>query len=345
MNLSKYLIYIPYRIVWNLRKLFSSSQEIHFLCGNIIDYICFKNIYTLMPEIRIIARNKKIKKKLREYNVKASLYPSFPDIIIMARHLARKYPEPKIVKIGMRHGAYHFKDFVSSKRYNAFDEYFVTSKREVELARQKGINNAVAVGYPKLDNAFNGKYNPKVLAKYKKKIELNAAKPTIIFTSTWDKSKMSAIEKWVNRLAELTDSYNILVSLHPWVSHKYKAIIKLTRNVTYISDKNVLPYLLISDLMIADMSSIIAEFCALDKPIVTFEIKKGKRLSSEIIEMLENISYRINTFSELKKAIRNGLDNPAELSTQRKKYNKIMFDRLDGKASQRVVTRIKKYKG
>lgn len=332
MNVSQYVIRYPYQIVWHLNKIFRKNTRVDFFCGNIVDYICFKNIHALMPEINIIAKNSKVKKQLLEYGINASVYPSFPDVIIMARHLARKYPEKRIIKIGMRHGAYHFKNFVNKDRYNAFDRFLVTSSKEVNDARQAGITSAVAVGFPKIDSAFNGK------EENIKTVELALEnKPTLIFSATWDENRYSAIDHWCHRLGELTNDYNVLVTVHPWTSQHKIDQIKRTEQVHYIDDKDILPYLMMADLMVGDTSSIIGEFCALDKPIITFDLPSAGRVTDETRHMLENISFRVKSFKALKDILPTALANPNKHKAQRDYYNKVMFDQLDGKASERAV--------
>ncbi len=341
MNWSRFFNYVPYRIAWNIKQLFRSKMQIDFLCGNIVDYICFQNIHELMPEVRVIARNKEIQKELQQYGVNAKRYPSFPDVIIMARHLARKYPDPKIKKIGMRHGAYHLKNFINKKKYNAFDQYFVTSKEEVKTAEKKGITSCRPIGFPKLDHAFHPGYYEDKIKQLKKNLSLDDNKKTIIFTATWDKKNYAAIDHWYHRLSEISDNYNVMVTVHPWTSAKKIEIIKDTKGINYINDKNIVPYLIIADLMVGDTSSILAEFCALDKPIITIKIPLSGRITKKTEQLLSAISYRVNNFEELLKKIPYALTHPNELQNNRKKYNEIMFDKLDGNASQRAVSAIK----
>jgi len=136
MNVSYYLLYWPYRITWSLLKLFRKENTIIFYCGNHSDYAVIKPILKYFPGAKVVVKKKKVQKELKEYGVVSSVYPSFPDVLVMPRHVARKFPEPRMKKIGLRHGAYHFKDFVSVDRYHVFDVYFVTSKQEAELAKK-----------------------------------------------------------------------------------------------------------------------------------------------------------------------------------------------------------------
>jgi CDP-glycerol glycerophosphotransferase (TagB/SpsB family) len=337
MNVSRYFLYIPYRIGWAICKSFRKEPLVVFYCGSYVDYVVFREVHKRIPATEIVAKNRTVRRELQRNGVRSTLYPSFPDIVIMARHVARKFPEPRMVKIGMRHGAYHFKEFVSADRYNAFDIYFVTSEREVELAHARGITTACVGGFPKLDPAFNGAISAEMLNTYREKLGIRDSRKTIIFTTTWDKSGSSAIERWIDRLPELLDDYHVLVTVHQWVSRVYKEKLKKTPGISYIEDKDILPYLMISDVLIGDSSSIIAEFCALDKPIITFRVPRGRRWSGEVEEMLNEMSIRIDPFDELRPALEAALGDPDALSSQRRYYSRMMFDDLDGKHAERIV--------
>ncbi len=343
MNISQFLIYLPYRVTWSILHLFRNKKVLQFYCGGHVDYVVMDSIIKHFPDAEIVAKNKKVKNELNSFGINCKVYPTFPDVLVMPRHTARKFPESRMKKIGLRHGAYHFKDFVKAARYHAFDVYLVTSKKEVELAKEKGIKNTIGIGFPKLDPAFDGSYNRKDIERICEKVGFNRIKPIILFTATWNKSGMSAIDIWVNRLNELSKDYQLLVTVHHWTEESYKKKIKQTPNIYFIEDKNVLPYLVLADIMIADMSSIIAEFCALDKPIITFRVPDGKRASQEIKDMLDKISMRVNNFNELKTALIECIRQPERLSKERKKYNKIMFDQLDGRAGERASEIINKF--
>ncbi len=326
-----------------IASLFRDQKQIDFFCGNIVDYICFRNIHQKMPEIRIVARNRKVKKDLADFGVESVLYPTFPDIILMARHLARKYPCKNIVKIGMRHGAYHFKDFVDIKKYNAFDKFCFTSPTEVLEAKERGITNGVFAGFPKLDLYFQNKELFQTKEDEKILNNLTDDKKVILFSATWDKKGYSSVDKWYDKLSSLTAKYQVLITLHPWVSKEKIEVIKNTENVIYLETKNVLPYLARADLMISDTSSIIAEFCALDKPIITFEVEATGRITENTISLLEAISYRVKEFKELESILEKALLEPNVHQENRKKYNEIMFGKLDGRAGDRVVKQVKEY--
>ena len=57
--------------------------------------------------------------------------------------------------------------------------------------------------------------------------------------------------------------------------------------------------------------------------------------------MLEQISIQVSSFEDMKTAIRLALSEPKKQSPARIKYNRIMFDELDGKAGIRAAEIIK----
>ncbi len=94
---------------------------------------------------------------------------------------------------------------------------------------------------------------------------------------------------------------------------------------------------MIADIFVGDYSSIIGEFCAFDKPIITFKVPESDRTIPDVIKMIKDISIQINSFDQLNKAIEHSLKFPNEKSDQRKMANKILFDNLDGKAGYRAA--------
>jgi hypothetical protein len=349
MNYSRYVIYVPYTVAWRVMRLFrrllGRPRTLVFYCGNVLDYIVMREVIGRFPRARVIAKRRRVRRVLRErYGVSdCGLYPAFPDVVVMARHVARKFPGKGIRRIGMRHGAYHFKDFVSARRYNAFHAYMVTSRREVELAEREGIRSAVAVGFPKLDPAFDGTITRDDLAALAERLGLDDRRPTVVMTATWERSRMSAVDRWIDRLDEIASSWNVLVTLHPWVRGECAERARRTPGVHYIEDRDVLPYLMLADVMVGDMSSILAEFCALDRPLVTFRVTEGTRLSPEVQRMLAEISLQVEDFDGMMGAMERSVQDPGELSPARRRWNRLMFDRLDGRAAGRAAAVIGEY--
>jgi hypothetical protein len=266
--------YIPlyYNPIWSLLKLFKLTSGVAFYCADPLDYEMFQPIKKhLNFPISYIAKNKKTREFFKSLNIPYKSLPSFPDVVIMARETAYKFPHRKIVKIGFNHGLYQFKEWTFTKWYNDFDVFFMSSENQVEIAKRRGVKTAVAIGYPKLDKAFDGTYNESALLKIKNDLNLDPDKKTVIFTSTWNTHGLSALNRWVDKVGTLSDKYNILLTAHTWTEQKYIEIMKNTPGVIYLDEIDITKYLMISDVFIGDYNSLIGEFCALEKQFLMLE--------------------------------------------------------------------------
>lgn len=343
MRIAFYLTYIPYIIIWYINSLINKKLPMVFYCHDLIDWYAFQPVYKYLPEVVIVSDKNHIINYLRDKSINVKRTPSFPGVVIMCRNYLYKFPCKKIKKIGVRNSPYQFKRLINHKKYNDFDLYLFTSKNDASEAMRHGITIGKAVGYPKLDPAFDGTYNDKYLSKIRHIINLDIDKTTVLFTTTWYKSDMSAVFFWCKKLGELVKFYNVLVSVHPWMDKKFIRKIKQVEGVIFLNHENIIPYIMISDLCISDTSSAIAECCALDKPIITFKVRQVTGTNMETEKIVENISYRINHFPQIIIAVEYCVNNKSELSKERQSANSIFFDKLDGDASMRAAREIKKF--
>jgi len=340
MVLTYYIVKIPYKIVWNFLNLIKKRTDIVFYCANDLDLEIFKNVQRHLNPIPIVAKNRKLQKKLLEEGIKARVMPVFPKGVIMCRQACYLFPESKIVKIGISHGAYHFKPFANVKGHNMFNQFHFTSSKEVEEAQAIGITSGIGVGFPKMDDAFNGTYSKEMLDRLRAELNLDENKKTVLFSATWDRSQMSAVHKWHNQLVNFTRKYNVLVTLHIWTSEKYKRVIKNTPGVKYIETQDIVPYVMISDICVGDTSSILSEMCALYKPIVTFKVPVVKRTVPEVREIIKSISFQIEKANELNEILEYAYQNAQQKRMEQEIANKRMFETLDGRAGERVANKI-----
>lgn len=343
MVLSYYLIKYPYRLAWHAANRLKKRTDVVLYCANALDYELFQPVQQHLQPLSVVANNTATANTLQAcYDINAHTFPVFPAGVVMLRQAAYKFPCEPVIKVGMRHGAYHFKPFANAYGYNLFTEFFMTSSTEVREAKQASINSGVPIGFPKLDPAFDGTYDDAFLENLRSECQLDADKPTVLFTATWDESGVAAIELWYDQLGQLTETYNILVTVHPWTSQALIDTIKNTAKVTFISATDAVPYIMLADICVGDSSSILAECCALDKPIVTFSVPKNKRTVPKIHDMLDKISWRIDRFAELAPALSYGLQHPNAHQTARFTANQMMFDELDGLAGKRAADRLVK---
>ena len=336
--------YIPYHMVWYLVKLFRPRNRCIIHIEDSFDYFLFGSIAKYLPPMDIVVNSRKIILHLKQFvlpNTKIFIYPfCFPDAVIMFRNAAWKYPVAKIVKIGLEHGAYNFKRFPKTYYYNLFDLYLMTSSADEQRLRARGATTVKAIGYPKSDALFKGLYTSEFLARSRNQLKLDNTKPTLLFSSTWDGSGMSAIHKWYDRIESIKDRYNLLVTLHPRMSQKYVDYFCQISGIRFIEDSDIYPYIIIADVCIGDTNSLIAEFCIVDKPIITFSIEPTQRTMDDVIQLISSISVRIDDFSELEDGIRTAMQTGIEGSLQRQSVIKTLIDPLDGQAGIRAAEAI-----
>jgi CDP-glycerol glycerophosphotransferase (TagB/SpsB family) len=342
MVLSAYFTKYPYNLLWHKAEKQDKLIPLVFYCGDPVDHYAFNPVNKYLSGVVYTTDKLSVKKFLKDKGIPFLNFPIYPKAVIMARHSAYKFPCKDIVRIGMRHGAFHFKKMTAADNYNVFDSYLMTSASDVISGKKLGINKGKAVGFPKLDPAFNGNLDDAYMLKFAKTLNLNPDKPVVLFTATYDSSGMSAIERWYDKLPQLTDKYNIMVTLHPWVKDSFRQMIRKTPSVLYIDDYDILPYIKLSDVVVGDTSSILAECCALDKPIITFKIHNAPRTLEKINDLIKFISYNVSSFSGLAKMIDYALANREEYAQFRAEANVIFFDVLDGKAGERAAAEIKR---
>lgn len=337
MVLSYYMTRWPYAIAWKTVHLFRRRPRVVFHCENEFDVFLFRNVQKHLPPIPIVAKKKKVRDNLQAMNYTAKRSPYFPDAVIMFRNSAWKFPVKQITKIGFTHGAYSFKRYPKAYYYNMFDVFLMTSDADVERIKKHGVTTAKAVGYPKTDSFLDGSITPDSLKQLAARLGLDDAKKTVLFSATWDGSGMSAIDRWFDRLDTLTPAYNILVTVHSWMSEHFVQVLKKNEHIHFIQDMDILKYLMLADICISDTTSLIAEFCLLDKPIITFRVPPTPRTMPDVMQMIESVSDRIDTFEELAPAIQRALDSPNERQEQRQQAARTIVYPFDGKAGLRAA--------
>ena len=337
MVVSGWLIKIPYWLCWHVRRVFGLLDETVFYLDYAHDYFIIEH---LLPHLnfpyRLVARNRRLAQNLRARGVEAGVWPAFPRRLILTRHAFHRFPLRAIKKVGLKHGPWFFKKMIRPGKFNAFDLFVFISESEVKLARQAGVTAGVAGGYPRLD-AFS---DPQIMAKsqaIRQQPGFDAAKKTLLFTTTWDGSGMSAAHRWFNELHSLTEKFNILLSLHPMMSEGMKEKARSIPGVFLAGPEELPAQMLAADMLVGDTSSVLAEFCALEKPIITFTVDKGARLTPEIRTMIADISLQIENTVEIPMAVEQYEKNPSLKQAQRQHWTGIFFDDVNVSHGQKAA--------
>lgn len=129
-------------------------------------------------------------------------------------------------------------------------------------------------------------YKQELLNKYhKKKIVLYA--PTFPPSITSLPYMKEGLQKFVNE----RDDVLLILKFHPLTDKKwmteYENIAKNNKNMLWMADVDINKFLLISDVMISDSSSVVFEFLFLDKPVITYNNASKEKYWRDIKSPLE----------------------------------------------------------
>ncbi|TCK66734.1 CDP-glycerol:poly(glycerophosphate) glycerophosphotransferase [Winogradskyella wandonensis] len=203
-----------------------------------------------------------------------------------------------------------------------------------ELSQIHKDFDVIETGWPKLDiyGKDKNKYNDDKLLLLR---EYEAEK-ILLYAPTFS-PKLTSAPFLLDELKQLADNkdYLILLKFHPLMAQEwidaYKSLAKEVSNILFQEEKNIIKFLLISDLLISDTSSVIYEFILLDKPVITFN----------------NISETINwentdDYSQLEHLVKSNLQE--DVFAEKRRLIKQQFHPYeDGLSAQRMVEATETY--
>ena len=214
------------------------------------------------------------------------------------------------------------------------------------------------IGMPKVDPLVNGSLDREEI---KKALRIDNHLPTVIYAPTRPSITSSSLqmvgEQIINTIADM--EVNFLIKLHDRAYKQWRRksedwkqkLAKFEKsNVRVIEDYNIIPYLFISDLLVSDISSVINEFCLVDRPIVLYDVPRlirfhkkkelGRGLkTSDLEDWGRDIGVIVNDMDSLRKAIQHGLEHPDEKSEVRRSFAQRFFYK-PGTATDRAIEKI-----
>ena len=134
--------------------------------------------------------------------------------------------------------------------------------------------DVIETGWPKLD--IYGKDSQKYNSYKTDILKTHNANKILLYAPTFS-PKLTSAPFLLDEFKDLAKNkdYLILIKFHPLMSEewivKYKSLANEVPNIVFQSEKNIIKFLLISDLLISDTSSVIYEFLLLNKPVITFK--------------------------------------------------------------------------
>jgi CDP-ribitol ribitolphosphotransferase / teichoic acid ribitol-phosphate polymerase len=183
------------------------------------------------------------------------------------------------VKVQVFHGLAgekkgHFRIRTYFDLYLTQGPYF--TRRFEELARKFKDFKVTETGWCKLDPLYQN--HPEYIQDRNELLKSKQKKNLILFAPTFSPSLTCAVEakEQVFEIADHEDIF-LIIKFHDLTNKQiiedYKHLASTRTNVEIIEDRNILKYLIMSDMMISDTSSVVYEFLLLDKPVITINSK------------------------------------------------------------------------
>ena len=189
-------------------------------------------------------------------------------------------------------------------------------------------DRARLIGYPKIDALVNGRSNPRQQAAA---LGLDPVRPTAIFAPTF--SPASALNHAGEDiiLALLDCGCNVIAKLHDRSldpDPRYTGGVNWRERLDGYAGPQFLlaasgdstPFVLASEVMVTDHSSIGFEFCVLDRPLVVYDapgLTETARINPKKVALLRSAAAVVGDATALADAVREALASPGSRSEQR----------------------------
>jgi len=213
-----------------------------------------------------------------------------------------------------------------------FDVYLTSGKYVTDkfLVMQKKYKyfDVIETGWLKIDGVIN---YPKADLAAKFGIPLD--KKIILYAPTFSSKMESASELTAVIPGIIKADEYWLLKFHELMPEEMIQPFENTdkKHVRIITREDIIPYLHLSDILISDTSSVVYEFLALDKPVITYKtIARAEK------------AYNITDANLLRPAIDECIAYPEYLRQRRNKAIAEVNPYLDGKTAERIVTALEK---
>jgi len=280
-----------------------------------------------------------------------------PHVLVMADGAHLEYFRlmlPGAFMVNVRHGMIGKGRLARlPKRASArrFDAVCVSDPLQVARFEREGARPDTfwLTGYPQLDPLF--RRDPAPL------LPLDATRPTVLYAPTWNLGLTSA-GMIGDRLVELVRAQapegNILIKPHPVIGEwrprwmeRWARLARTHPGVHLVRDTHadIAPFLLASDVLISDASSVIFEFLVLDRPMILVTNPRHTAdpawAPDDIGWRWRDVGHEIHDVEEIPAAVALALRDPAARRERRHAYARILFERFaDGQTCDRIAERV-----
>jgi hypothetical protein len=209
---------------------------------------------------------------------------------------------------------------------------------------------AVLIGYPKLDRLANHGYEVEAL---RTSLGLVEHRPIVLYAPTYSEASSLHLAGEAFVRALVGAGVNVIVKLHDrsldrdprytagidWRERFASIVIARPGHVAFVETPDASPILAAADAMVTDHSSIGFEYLLLDRPLVLYDapdLATAARINPEKIELLRSAATVVRTPTDLVDATIAGLNEPQRLSARRRRVASDMFHD-PGRATERAV--------
>ncbi len=227
------------------------------------------------------------------------------------------------VKVELFHGIGIEKP--SHYRIRHFFDYYFTSgplvtERYMEMQRKHRYFRTFETGWPKIDHILN--YPTGGL---RERYGIPADNKVILYAPTHSRTMASAdcILPSLKEAPGINETW--FCKPHEFMNRDTAAQLN-DSGITMMDSYDITPYLHLADVLISDTSSVVYEFMALDKPVVTFRTLGARDKGINIVSP-----------AELREAVDRSLERPEEFSAARKEHMARVNPRLDGGISGGIL--------
>ena len=280
-----------------------------------------------------------------------------PHVLVMASFSSLEFfrvrlPEAYIVNI--RHGMIGKGGLRRLPRRTAarrFDAIAVGDQARIDDFERSGARPETfwETGYPHLDPLFRRGPAPS--------LPLDGSRSTLLYAPTWNLGLTSATmlgDRLIQLVRARAPDINVVIKPHPvigdwrpkWMA-RWRRMAAEHRGVLLVEDTHadIVPYLLASDVLLSDASSVIFEFLALDRPIILLTNPRHTAdpawRRDDIVWTWRDLADELYDPDELPAAVERALREPEARRDRRTAYARDLFGPFtDGCNAERVANRI-----
>ena len=209
-----------------------------------------------------------------------------------------------------------------------------------------GGSVAMLTGYPKADCLVDGSLDRDAIAA---RLRLDPTRSTVIYAPTWSEhSSLNTVGEQV--ITALTDAgFNVIVKLHACsytargsggIDWRARLRPYMERpNLRVVDDVDASPYLVVSDLLVTDHSTVGFEFMVLDRPVVVLHepsLIEHARIDPAKVARLQGAARVVHDCRHVCEAVREELRWPERLSGARRQAANELFHGY-GHATERAT--------